>query len=396
MPQVEEADVQQPNHAIRVRITAEGEIQSSHTVPHKSLVIPALPAEYRKLITRRYKTANYCVHDLVLHYRDQIPYRVWADAIGTVIVRQVGATDEATFEQQQIAQGGLLALGDNLYRLQAVGMTNQTKALQMFRIKAREQAKVEAETIKQAAEIASAAVIANARLMKIEAERYLEDVKRQNLAVPLDFANAGTPLRRIGDRWAVGFTCRLRILRWTYGEASWEAPVNMQRKWKTYLIWVPVTADGSYAITSMRHDQSCPCHPHMNTAGACISLGDAPSKLTYRTIGRLIEGVPRAFDTINLASLYNDYSSWIDAWGGYAPTDLRRAMESNNPGRRVQELADRQLAEREQPEVSAEDEVFHVNTGTLTVEEANRPEPPQPPEPPDEDFDFDVEERNGR
>lgn len=341
-----------PDPAVRVRIVPEnGSVTincqlngQACDIPNNAAILQALPKDIQKQVRpnlsgRRYP---YRLLQIIVHFRETIPFRVWADAIGKAIWQQRQNQEPAEYISKDFDTGAYLALGNSVYKLSPVALIPANRALAVARRKALDTTNQITERLLQEAQATANGLIENANRQRQRAQELLTSV--QGTAPVPEFArNSGLICRynRGFSRWCIradlslalkGFDYKFSIRQvgqttsssFTY---SWQAASALPAV--DLSLWIPIHHDGSYSPTAIHAVDKV--HPHISTTQACLALGDAPNTITsLDDWRRLCDSLSRTLSRIQLDSLLTSYRSWGSTFAHFIPADLHDLLANNN------------------------------------------------------------------
>jgi hypothetical protein len=328
-----------PTVRVKIHQGEDGTIEidaGSNTVPGINAVVSHLDKASQK-VAQPYVNSGYDLEGTIRKTRNKMLFQVWADAIGHAILASLSNKAGATFESQAIQEAAYLAVGDQLFRLSPVAMVKTNKALAAVRQRANDKARQVIKKLTDEAQMAADALVEDAKHIHQRAEEILQEVKG-TCPMP-DWARKGSIICRWNagsKRWELGMHIRVvlegfdtkfhRVSDGTPHVYSW--PAKTVRTVKTFL-WIPIKHDGSYAITSIMVDRHWPELPHISHAAACMSIGDAPAKLTNGDeFEQLKDSIVRCMKRVQLDSLRTSYSSWGPTFHEAIPDELAAALET--------------------------------------------------------------------
>ena len=161
-----------------------------------------------------------------------------------------------------------------------------------------------------------------------------------------------------GWLWAVGTQLKLRVREY-HLKVTLDNGAERVHKWTVLgwdgmqpvkvLVWVVLQDErGSYGITACRIDGSSPTVPHLTTGSACVAVGDAPRVVDgVEALEQLGQGMARAFQVVNLSSMYNMVPTWRETFREYIPEVMKEAVfGSGNQLAALRQLARAEIAAR--------------------------------------------------
>lgn len=329
----------QPVH-VRVRVTpVERRVTidtGAHTLPGELTsedVLRFMPGEHQRTL-RNSRWHGYGITSVIQQIRT-IPLQVWADAIAQYILRNIAdnRTEAETMLTTQF-DGGILAVGNLIYRLNPVAVTRTNRALAVVRRRAMDAAATAAQGVREAAAAEAASVRTLARREREEAQRMLRDA---GSFPPRWLWTEGWPTRIIDNKPSVGiyFTYKPERLEWKGRYLNPAPPATPtpegQRVLKVWycppttksipiLMWQPFNlGDGTYTVQGAQVDVNCPYLPHNRHDQSCMSPGALPPALLRSSdVHNLTDAIARTLRTIDLASLLVRPRDW--------PTDVRTCL----------------------------------------------------------------------
>ena len=268
-----------------------------------------------------------------------ISFQEWANAIGEAIIQADADAGGGTFETNALREPAYLALGDTLFRLSPVEALATNKALAATKKRASEKAEIQVKNKLAEAQLAADALIQSANRLKEQAQETLRQAQRQKPAPAWAVGGmiACKYLNNYSQQWAVEIVIKFKIEHFDqpFMDADgnlktyrWEAkpanPVNTR-------IWVPISQDGSYAISAVFIDAHCNQIPHISHFNACLSPGDAPRRVasTY-DLEALRDSIQRCMNGVQINSLLTDPSEWLPTFKDSVPADLYKVLKDRD------------------------------------------------------------------
>lgn len=332
-------------------------IEHSRDLPDLKSIVFQMPTQYqKKSLYRDYVS----IEENIRRTDGRIPFQVWADAISAATMQKLANEEGATSELRHLAQGGYLALGDSLYKLSAVGMVPEMKALAVARKKAREATDQQIKELLESAHASADGILMAANKQREEARVILERAKAQAGAIPpVWLFQTGYPFRfnEYNQTWAIQVQINFVITHFDVKYSEYDEnnrSVNLSASWpalpmepKKTRLWVPINPDGTYTVTGIYVDSQDLQMPHINHGGACMGLGSAPKLLRNKTdLSRLTSAIEYANYRVQLDSLYTDMNTILKQFKEAFPKELYKVLtESSYSGAR--ELAKKEKADKE-------------------------------------------------
>lgn len=224
-----------------------------------------------------------------------------------------------------------IAAGDTIYRLAPIKQIQATKALAVLRAKATETLKAEKEEIlKQATHRAHQITTEAQRVLQQATDR--ERIIRQqskDFRIPLGLTNQNIKLQR--ESVLVLQTAAFKFTNFRYENYLWNAlnAVPVYAK-----IWIAFSSTFSEILWRV-----CATYegylPHMSPESACIEVGDnhrvsfemlSDSREAARVLFSATQAIQRAFETVNLASLYSSVDLWDERFLPFLPSAFRESL----------------------------------------------------------------------
>ena len=370
-PEVHEEPATTVPPPVRIHITRspEGEvlIHSSHRIPAKELVLQQLDASQRTLIPPRHRRySQYSLRVCIDDTTDTIPLQQWSDAIGAATIKALACTAAASeTEMVHIANGGLLAIGDSIYKLSAVQHMPTSRALAIasraIRSKARDQANTiieaanqHAARIKSDAEAVAHTVTRNAIRMREEAEQLMRNANLEFRVPPAWTMDNSVAIKAVQFAnghicWHVGMWLFITPSVFIY-EYAWNTGTRTRRARREWLalpcepvttyIWIPLQDNkGTYAPTSIYVDNAGMELPHISHNRGCMEIPDSPRLLdSYDSYKTLRAKLLRVMSGVTLNSLLTTPSAWRKAFREAMPEDLRMVLFSSDPNTNLQRM----------------------------------------------------------
>lgn len=287
-------------------------------------VIPHLDIKYRPSAM---PYAAYSLRDAVYYTYGVIPIKEWARAISTFLVcaKDYVRETEASYEAEAVLKGGYLAVGDTLYKLDAVEMRSLNAARHAISRRLTDKAKVEATQLMDDTKRAAGALLASMdkERLKLDTDReaFMKEKKTiipawvtENFILCSTTGRADYPL-------GVCF-----LLNFKPKQASWQFtdPTTKRtayNRWKmvtdapsiSTLITVPINpTTGDYSERGIHVSVGFPVLPHVNRSGSCMSIGDSPKTIkTLNDFYKLRDSFSRVMnEDVALWSLFTNPNEW--------------------------------------------------------------------------------------
>src|SRR5208282_658125 len=270
--------------AVKVSIKRDADkrvvITCSHLpVPSLESVAVHLTPEYKK----RFKVKHYwSLENHIANEESGIPFQAWADAISSAIMQRLANEQGANSELKFATQTCYMAQGNTLWKMSAVAMVPQTKALATARKKIRDIAELEAKQLMDSVKISANSLLSAATKTKQDADAYKLKVEREIGKMPPKWIfETGYPIRYDSSSgyWAIQIVINFCI---THFDVLY--PVDKKFTWKALpmepkkiRLWVPVSdKDRTFQPTSIKVDRNDPTLPHINHNGGCMGLASGP------------------------------------------------------------------------------------------------------------------------
>lgn len=331
----------QVNEPLRVKTVikkneeGEIEVECTHRLPPVATVLAQLSVGDR----RKYKPKSYWTLETnIAKSQEVIPFQTWADAISAAVMTRMANDQGATSELHHLAQGGYLAMGDTIYKLSAVGMAGEMKALQVAKKKLKEKAELEAKTLLESAKVSAEALLRNAAQKRQEADSYRAQVEREIGQIPPKWlVDTSYPIKfdRYTMRWIAqlqinfsitAFDLKFQSSRTNYETRTftWAAPMADAR---IIRLWVPFNREGEFTATQIAVDQSDPTLPHINHSGGCMGLSLAPKQLkSSRDLHLLKRALEDCHRKVQLDSLFTPSAEWSKSFAEFVPKELKEIL----------------------------------------------------------------------
>lgn len=301
-------------------------------VPAPEQVAPYMSVAHQRIIKRNW--AGDIGYALIRPNFRAITLQNWADAIGAFLMSVEARKAGASYESRSLDSDAFLAVGDTLYRLSPVEAIRTNKALAATKKRIQLKTKDEASRILQEAKVAGDALITESKRKFDEAKNYLANAQRSTPPPQLAYAH-GIVCRWRRFQWELQMPLKIRLSGFDTNFIRATDNSTQTRSWDALpespivrtAIWIPVSPNGEYSVTSVKIVDGFPLLPHISTDHGCMAIGDAPSTLlTLTDWENLQRCLKRVMSRVQLDSQLVLYANWREPFLPAIPPELDYAL----------------------------------------------------------------------